>query len=71
MLLSTPVNQLDPEKPGITVRNINVILKNMSNIELIDNSNITEKYLGRKKLHLNPNGSTILVRNILRVMNNI
>ena len=53
------------------VRNVNVILKNDSGIEVIDNSDISAKHLGKKKVHLNPSGSTILARNILNSMKRI
>ena len=68
VILSSPVNRLDSTQQGIIVRNVNVILKNTSGIEVIDNSNISAKHLGKKKLHLNPSGSTILTRNILNSM---
>ena len=71
VILSTPINRFDSEKQGRIVRNINVILKNMSDIELIDNGNISEKHLGKNKLHLNQQGSTVLIRNILRSLKNI
>ena len=71
VILSSPVNRVDSTKQGIVVRNVNVILKNISNIEVIDNSNISVKHLGKKGLHLNPSGTTMLVRNILNCMKRI
>ena len=71
VILSSPVNRVDSTKQGIVVRNVNVILKNISNIEIIDNSNISVKHLGKKGLHLNPSGTTMLVRNILNCMKRI
>ena len=71
VILSSPVNRVDSTKQGIVVRNVNVILKNISNIEIIDNSNISVKHLGKKGLHLNPSGTTMLVRNIVNNMKRI
>ena len=49
VIISSPVNRLDDHKKGITIRNVNVILKKMSEISLIDNNNITAKHLGKRK----------------------
>lgn len=65
VIISSPVNLLDDLKKAVTIHNVNIILKNMSGISFIDNSDITPKHLGRKKLHLNLSGSTMLARNFL------
>ena len=65
VIISSPINRLDDHKKAITIRNVNVILKNMSEISLIDIINITAKHLGKRKLHLDVSGSTMLARNIL------
>ena len=71
VIISSPVNRLDDPKKGVTIRNVNVILKNMSGINLIDNTNITPKHLGKKKLHLNLSGSTMLARNFLEKLRSL
>ena len=71
VIISSPINRLDDHKKAITIRNVNVILKNMSEISLIDNNNITAKHLGKRKLHLNISGSTMLARNILDKLRSI
>ena len=65
VIISSPVNRLDDPKKAVTIRNVNVILQNMSGIDLIDNTNIIPKHLGKKKLHLNLSGSTMLAGNFL------
>ena len=71
VIISSPINRLDDHKKAITIRNVNVILKNMSEISVIDNNNIIAKHLGKRKLHLNISGSTILARNILDKLRSI
>ena len=63
VIISSPVNRLDDPKKAVTVHNVNVILKNISGINLMDNTNITPKHLGKKKVHLNLSRSTMLPRN--------
>ena len=69
--ISFPISRLEDFKKAVTIRNINVIIKNMSGINLIDNSNITSKHLGKKKLHLNLSGSTMLARNFLEKLRSL
>ena len=38
------------------------------NIEYIENSNTKEEHLGKKKLHLNRRGNTILANNLLKFL---
>ena len=71
VIISSPVNRQDDPKKAVTIRNVNVILKNMSGINLIDNSNITTKHLGKRKLHLNLSGSTMLARNFLNKLRSL
>ena len=71
VIISSPINRLDDHKKAITIRNVNGILKNMSEISLIDNNNITAKHLGKRKLHLDISGSTMLARNILDKLRSI
>ena len=71
VIISSPVNRLDDPNKAVVIRNVNVVLKNMSEIELIDNSNITVKHLGKRKLHLNLSGSSMLARNILEKLRSL
>ena len=65
VIFSSPVNRLDDPQKAVTIQNVNVILKNMSQINLINNDNIIIKHLGKRKIHLNLSGSSTLARNIL------
>ena len=60
-------------KDGVKlVDDVNIRLKNychQNNIKLIDNSNITEELLGRKKLHPTKRGISLFARNILKFLN--
>ena len=71
VIISSPINRLDDQKKAVTIRNVNVILKNMTDINLVDNSNITVKHLGKRKLHLNLSGSSMLARNFLEKMKSL
>ena len=61
----SPINGFDNHKKVVTIRNMSVTLKNMSEMKLIDNNNISAKQLGKIKLHLNLSGSSMLARNFL------
>ena len=71
VIISSPINRLDDPKKAVTIRNVNVIMKNTTEINLIDNSNITAKHLGKRKLHLNLSGSSMLARNILEKLRSL
>ena len=71
VIISSPINRLDDQKKAVTIRNVNVILKNMTDINLVDNSNITVKHLGKRKLHLKLSGSSMLARNFLEKMKSL
>ena len=71
VIISSPINRLDDNKKAITIRNVNVILKNIAEINLIDNNNITAKHLGKRKLHLNLSGSSMLARNFLEKLRSL
>ena len=61
---STPTIRSDNGKAALTVRNLCGYLLD-SNMDILDNRNITSKHLGRKGLHLNKAGSTRLAKNII------
>ena len=71
VIISSPVNRQGDPKKAVTIRNVNVILKNMPGINLIDNSNITTKHLGKKKLHLNLSVSAMLARIFLHKLRSL
>ena len=61
------------DKKGLDkkVQDVNNRLKNycsQTNIEYIENNNIKEEHLGKKKLHLNKRGNTIFVNNLLKFL---
>ena len=64
VILSTPTIRSDNGKRALTVRNLCGHLLNL-NMDILDNRNITNKYLGHKALHLNKAGSTRLAKNII------
>ena len=39
-----------------------------TNVEYIENNNTKEEHLGKKKLHLNRRGNTILANNLLKFL---
>ena len=60
VIISSPVNCLDDPKKAVMIHDVNVILKNMSGINLIDLS-----YL------INLSGSTMLARNFLEKLRSL
>ena len=71
VIISSPINRLDNQKCATVIRNVNAQLKNIGNINLMANDNITTKHLGMKKLHLNMSGTKLLVTNILTKLRSI
>ena len=71
VIISSPINRLDNQKCATVIRNVNAQLKNIGNINLMANDNITTKHLGIKKLHLNMSGTKLLVTNILTKLRSI
>ena len=53
VIYSSPIYRLDHTKKVVTICTVNVILKNITEINLLENNNITAKHLGKRKLHLN------------------
>ena len=54
-------------------KDINSRMKNFrqrKGIGYIDNNNITENYLGMKKLHLNSKGNTAFAKNMINLIEN-
>ena len=63
--LSKPIIRMDDGKANITIRNINKHLSALHS-ECINNDNISSQYLGRKGLHLNPQGKGRLALNFMK-----
>ena len=64
VILSTPTIRSDNGKADLTIRKTNKHLKELK-IEIVDNSNITFKDLGKKGLHLSNVGKSKLCRNLI------
>ena len=64
VFISTPTLRSDNGKATLTVNQLTNHLLQL-NIDIIDNRNITSKYLSRKGLHLNESGSRRLAINFL------
>ena len=71
VIISSPINRLDNQKCATIIRNVNAKLKNVGDINLMSNDNITTKHLGMKKLHMNMSGTKLLVNNILAKLRSI
>ena len=64
VVISTPTLRTDDGKAALTVSQlINHLLQ--LDIDIIDNRNINARNLGNKGLHLNPTGTSRLVKNLL------
>ena len=63
-IISTPTLRSDNGKAALTVRQLTNHLINLK-IDILDNRNITGKYLSRRGLHLNQSGSNLLTKNII------
>ena len=67
VFISTPTLRSDIGKATLTVNQLTNHLLQLS-IDIIDNRNITSKYLSRKGLHLNESGSRRLAINFLELL---
>ena len=54
-------------KPKIIAKRVKNLMK-MAKINFIDNSNITDKHLERRGLHLNAHVNTVLVKTLLNII---
>ena len=59
----------DNTKANTTIRNTIRLIKDLK-IQTVDNSNISEKHLGKKRLHLYQEGNTVFVSSLLHVIRN-
>ena len=68
--ISMPTVRDDFPKESKTIRSVQAKLRNMGDEMLIDNSNISNEHLSNKRLHLNINGTRILVKNMINFIRN-
>ena len=64
IIVSTLTPRWDNVEATLTIRKLTNHLINLK-IYILDNRNITGKYLSRRGLHLNQSGSNLLTRNII------
>ena len=67
VILSSLTPRVDNGKANLTIKHFNDHLKQLK-LEILDNSNITPKDLGKKGLHLATSGKAKLARNIVNVL---
>ena len=65
--ISLPTIRTDNRKANTIIGNLNIKLLK-SNYFLLDNTNIDERHLGRKGLHLNAHGTKQMARNIISLI---
>ena len=66
-IFSMPTVRYDRAKPTLTVRHLQAKLRN-SGLTFIDNTNIEQEHLGKRKLHLNTEGTSLLASNMIRFL---
>ena len=64
VFISTPTLRSDNGKAMLTLKQVTKHLLEL-NIDIVDNRNITEQGVGRKVLHLNTKGTSILTTNFI------
>ena len=67
VLISCLIRRSDNIKANKTAEKVNNF-KKLAKLKFIDNGNITDKYLGRRGLHLNRNGNAIFAKNLLNAI---
>ena len=63
--MSSPIDRLDDGKAALTIKSLNSLLSEPS-LEIIDNSNIGNSFLGMHGLPLNEHGVGKLVLNFIK-----
>ena len=66
VIISTPTYRFDNQKAGNTVNELTNMLINL-NVPIVNNKNISRKYLRHKGLHMNSYGSSRLAMNLISV----
>ena len=69
VIISNLIVRTDNTKANYTIRKTNRLIKELQ-IQTVDNSNISENHLGKRALHLNQEGNTVLVSNLLHAITN-
>ena len=69
VIISNLIVRTDNTKANSTIRKTNRLIKELQ-IQTVDNSNISEKHLGKRGLHLNQVGNTVFVSNLLHAIRN-
>jgi len=69
VIISTPIVRTDNGKASYTIKRVNDHLRQLK-IDIMDNSNITHKDLGKKGLHLSSGGKLKLIRNVVKELGN-
>ena len=64
VVISCFIRRRDNVKANKTAEKVNNFIK-LAKWKFIDNGNITDKHLGRRRLHLNHNGNIIFAKNLL------
>ena len=67
IIISNLIKRTDNRKTNLKCEKVNTLLK-PSNYGVLDNSNIKEKHLEKRSLHLNAQGNTILASNLLNAI---
>ena len=70
VVISNLIKRTDDSKANKINENANKLMKEL-NIHWVENSNIGEKHLGKKGLHLNQDGNILFARNLLYKIRNI
>ena len=71
VIISNLIGRTDNGKANLTIKHFNEKLSSLK-IPIMDNSNITPNYLGKKGLHLSsPYGTTRLASNLLNLLKNL
>ena len=67
IVISCLIRRSDNVKANKTAEKVNNFIK-LAKLNFIDNGSITDKHLGRRGLHLNHNGNTIIAKNLLNAI---
>ena len=70
VIISNLIIRTDNTKANYTILKTNRLIKELQ-IQTVDNSNISKNHLGKRGLHLNQEGNTVLVSNLLHVITNV
>ena len=65
VIISTQTVRHDHPKASLTIRHLITKVNAMATWETIKNTNIDDRHLGKRGLHLSPNGTSQLARNII------